>query len=66
MSCRAQGGPAQPIQGNPEQPIGFQLQWSSVPEWLPVNHITRSADRAEEIPQLIDGQTPRLKPSDGS
>jgi hypothetical protein len=44
------------------------LQWSSTPEWLTsvtvnqqVDHITTSTDRAEEIPQLIDGQTRLLK-----
>jgi hypothetical protein len=60
--------PAQTLQGNPEQPITIQFQWSSTPEWLPsvtvnqqVNHITTSTDRAEEIRQLIDGQARRSK-----
>jgi len=69
LTDRVQGRPTQTIQGNPEQPVTIQLQWSSTPEWLPsvtvmnqqVNHITMSTDRAEEIRQLIDGQTRRLK-----
>jgi len=69
LTDRVHGRPTQTIQGNPEQPVTIQLQWSSTPEWLPsvtvmnqqVNHITMSTDRAEEIRQLIDGQTRRLK-----
>ena len=53
-ACRT----TQTIQGNPEQPVAIQTQWSSMPEWLPlvtvnqqVNHVTTStdADRAEDI-----------------
>jgi hypothetical protein len=68
LTDRVHGRPTQTIQGNPEQPVTIQLQWSSMPEWLPsvtvnqqVNHITTSTDRAEEIRQLIDGQPRRLK-----
>jgi hypothetical protein len=68
LTDRVHGRPAQTIQGNPEQPITIELQWSSTPEWLPtvtvnqqVNHITTSTERAEEIRQLTDGQTRRLK-----
>jgi len=67
LTDRVHGRPAQTVQGNPEQPVTIQLQWSSTPEWLPsvtvnqqVNHITTSADRAEEIRQLIDGKPRRL------
>jgi hypothetical protein len=56
------------MQGNPDQPVTIQWQWSSTTEWPPsvtvnqqANHITTSTDRAEEIRQLIDGQTRRLK-----
>jgi hypothetical protein len=56
------GRPTQTIQGNPEQPVTIQLQWSSTPEWLisvtvnqEVNHIATSTDRAEEI-RLITGR----------
>src|SRR5215831_13831906 len=46
LTDRVYGRPAQTVQGNPEQPITIQLQWSSTPEWLPsvnqVNHITTS------------------------
>ena len=59
--------------GTVEQPVTIQLQWSSTPEWLTsvtvnqqVNHIMTSTDRAQEIQQLIDGQTRRLKTSNGS
>jgi hypothetical protein len=55
----------QRLEGNPKR--GINVQWGSTPEWLPsvtvnqqVNHFTTSTDRAEEIPQLIDGQTRRL------
>jgi hypothetical protein len=68
LTDRVYGRPTQTVQGNPEQPVTIQLQWSSTPEWLPsvtvnqqVNHITTSTDRGEEIGQLIDGQTRRLK-----
>src|SRR5262245_23954034 len=59
--CSGVGSKA--VQGNPVQPIVFQLQWSATPEWLPsvtvnqqLNHITTSTDRAEETRQLIDDQ----------
>jgi hypothetical protein len=68
LTDRVFGRPTQTIQGNPEQPVTIQLQWSSMPEWLPsvtlnqqVNHITMPTDRAEEIGQIIDAQTRRLK-----
>jgi hypothetical protein len=68
LTDRVYGRPAQTVQGNPEQPNTIQLEWSSTPEWLPsvtvnqqVNHITTSTDRDEEIRQLIDGRTRRLK-----
>jgi hypothetical protein len=68
LTDRVHGRPAQTIQGNPEQPVTIQLQWSSTPEWLTsvavnqqVNHITTSTDRAEDIRQLIDDSTPRSK-----
>jgi hypothetical protein len=35
LSDRAFGRPTQTVQGNPEQPVTIQLQWSSMPEWLP-------------------------------
>jgi len=35
VTDRVHGRPAQTVQGNPEQPITFQLQWPSTPEWLP-------------------------------
>ena len=56
---------AQTVQGNPEQPVTIQFEWSAAarPEWLPtvtvnqqVNHITTTTDR-DEIRQLIDGKT---------
>src|SRR5262245_39841677 len=65
LTDRGYGRPAQTVQGNPEQPVTIQLQWSSTPEWLSitvnqqVNHITTSTDPAEEI--LTDGQPRRLK-----
>src|SRR5262244_1851583 len=66
LTDRLHGRPAQTVQGNPEQPITIQFEWSSTPEWLPsvsvnrqVNHITTSTDGAEEIRQLIDGQPRR-------
>ena len=69
LTDRLYGRPTQTIQGNPEQPVTIQLQWSSTPEWLTsvtvnqhVNHITTSTDRAEEIRQVIGGQTRPLKP----
>jgi hypothetical protein len=34
LTDRVYGRPAQTIQGNPEQPVTIQLQWSSTPEWL--------------------------------
>jgi hypothetical protein len=55
------------VAGDPERPVTIQLQWASAPEWLQPNvtlnqvHITTSADRAEEIRQLTDGQARRLK-----
>ena len=33
LTDRVAGKPSQTVQGNPEQPITFQLQWSSTPEW---------------------------------
>jgi hypothetical protein len=73
LTDRVHGRSTQTIHGNPEQPVTIQFESSSTPEWLPsvtvnqpVNHITTSTDRAEEIWQLIDGQTHRLKSSDGS
>ena len=49
LTDRVHGRPTQTIQGNSEQPVTIQLQWSSMPEWLPsvtvnqqVNHITAS------------------------
>jgi len=63
--------PTQTIQGNLEQPITIQLQWSSTLEWLTsvtvnqqINHVTTSMDRAEEI--RIDGQARHLKLSNRS
>src|SRR5262249_5331226 len=54
LTDRVYGRPAQTVQGNPEQPVTIQLQWSSTPEWLPsvtvnqqVNHITTSTDHAQ-------------------
>ena len=70
LTDRVHGRPTQTIQGNPEQPVTIQLEWSSMPEWLQPNitlnqvHISTSitsTDRAEEMRQLIDGQTRRLK-----
>jgi hypothetical protein len=56
LTDRVYGRPTQTIQGNPEQPVTIQLQWSSMPEWLPsitvnqqVNHITTSTDRAKDV-----------------
>ena len=67
LTDRAHGRPAQTIQGNREQPVAIQLQWSTTPEWLTavtvnqqVNHITTSMDRAKKIRQLVDGQTRQL------
>jgi len=62
LTDRVHGRPAQTIQGNPEQPVTIQFEWSAAwPEWLPsvtvnqqVNHITTLTDRAEEIRQLTD------------
>ena len=47
-----------------ENDIEWNLSVDSVNQQ--VNHITTSTDRTEEIPQLIDGQTRRLKLSNGS
>jgi hypothetical protein len=59
------GRPTQTIQGNPEQPVTIQFECpppgGKVTVNQQVNHITTSTDRAEEIRQLIDGQTRRLK-----
>jgi hypothetical protein len=61
LTDRVAGKPSQTIQGNPDQPVTIQLQWSSTPEWLPsvtvnqqLNHITTSTERAE-VRQLTDG-----------
>ena len=69
LTDRVYGCPTQTVQGNPEQPVTIQLQWATTPAWLTsvtvnqlVNHITTSTDGAEEIQQLIDAQTRRLKP----
>jgi len=58
LTDRVYGRPVQTVQGNPEQPITIQFEWSAPrPEWLPVtvnqqvNHITTSAERAEGIRQ---------------
>ena len=66
LTDRVYGRPAQTVQGNPQQPITFQLQWSSTPVWLPsvtvncqVNYITTSTHRAEEFRQLIADPTRR-------
>src|SRR5215813_11699880 len=56
LTDRVYGRPAQTVQGNPEQPIIIQLEWSATrPEWLPsvtvnqqVNHITTSTDSVED------------------
>jgi|SRR5215813_5841230 len=34
LTDRVYGRPTQTVQGNPEQPVTIQLQWSSTPEWL--------------------------------
>ena len=34
LTDRVHGRPAQTTQGNPEQPVTIQLQWSGTPEWL--------------------------------
>ena len=54
LTDRVYNRPAQTVQGNPEQPITIQLEWSAArPEWLTftvnqVNHITTSTDRAKD------------------
>ena len=68
LTDRVHGRPAQTIQGNPEQPITIQLQWSGTPEWLPpvsvnqqINRITTLTEGVEETRRLIDGQPRHLK-----
>jgi hypothetical protein len=59
LTDRVHGRPAQTIQGNPDQPVTIQFEWSAArPEWLPsvtvnqqVNHIASE----EIIKNLIDG-----------
>jgi hypothetical protein len=67
LTDRVSGRPQQMIGGN-GTPVKIELQWTGSPEWLKpnvtmnqqVNHIITSADRAEEIPQFIDGQPRRF------
>jgi hypothetical protein len=68
LTDRVHGRPAQTIQGNPEQPITIQLQWSGTPEWLPpvsvnqqINRITTLTEGVEETRRLIDDEKRRLK-----
>jgi len=61
--------PHRPSKAIRNSPSRFNCQWATTPEWLTsvtvnqlVNHVTTSTDGAEEIQQLIDAQTRRLKP----
>jgi hypothetical protein len=63
LTDRAHGRPVQMIAGDPNKPVSIQLNWPQSPEWLQPNvtlnqvHITTSTSHAEEIRQVIDGQT---------